>query len=201
MSKTRLAADPQTTWSTQISSRLFLPVSGQGHILITSRALNFDAVGVKAIPIEPPPHAEAQAFLLRRTNRQNAGRDERQAAALLAAELGNLPLALEQAAAYLLGETESRFSDYLATYRQRGGNFWGGPNPEAGTRHEPPLGFLFRLVSKSWRKWRLPAPDLLRAAAFLAPAPIPEELFKIGGAMISSALGTVISKEGIFCGR
>ncbi len=58
---------------------------------------------------------EALGFLFKRTKRPQSNPSEKQAAEQLARELGYLPLALEQAAAYIIakGSTLSRLSRQL----------------------------------------------------------------------------------------
>lgn len=96
----------------------FLPRQSRGHILLTSRARVFDEVGIlqpQRMPLLPP--AEAMAFLLDRTGRKDADQGERAAAAELGETLGYLPLALEQAGAYMLALDVS-FEAYLKSYRR-----------------------------------------------------------------------------------
>jgi hypothetical protein len=75
--------------------RDLLPRGGGGRVLITSRNPSWD----RATPLEVPPlvRALSVAFLLKRTNQ-----GDETTAATLAAELGDLPLALEQAAAFIV---------------------------------------------------------------------------------------------------
>jgi hypothetical protein len=60
---------------------------------------------------------DALNFLLKRTGRENTNTEHREAAEQLARELGYLPLALEQAAAYLVEESAS-FTAYLDAFRR-----------------------------------------------------------------------------------
>ena len=82
-----------------------LPRSGTGQVVITSRA----AVGwerlASVLPIEVLTPAHASSFLLART--EETGPAAEAAAAMLAHSLGGLPLALEQAAAYIMASTMS----------------------------------------------------------------------------------------------
>jgi hypothetical protein len=89
----------------------FLPPAGRGRVLVPSQNQNWppgQAVDVPVLDIEV-----AADFLVNRT-----GDPDEQAAASLAGELGGLPLALEQAAAYMQA-TGVRVAVYLATLRQR----------------------------------------------------------------------------------
>ena len=84
--------------------------SGGGHVLITSRNRQWSRVASQ-LDLEEFTRAESVAFMGTRT-----GRDEPGAAAELAAGLGDLPLALAQAAAFI--DTRSvTIGGYLALYR------------------------------------------------------------------------------------
>ena len=95
----------------------YLPPDPRGHVLLTSRAHNFDVLGIRKpirLPVLPPD--KALEFLGKRTGREGPlDPAEQDAARTLAAELGYLPLALEQAAAYMV-EHEEAFAVYLAAY-------------------------------------------------------------------------------------
>ena len=72
----------------------FVPPAGRGRVLITSRNQIWPPGQALAVPVLDPELAAE--FLISRT-----GDGDRQAASELAAKLGGLPLALEQAGAYI----------------------------------------------------------------------------------------------------
>lgn len=91
----------------------FLPHNPGGHAIVTSRAGDFQAHGIiKPVTIKPMPEDDAVTFLLKRTGRGDKDSKERQAAKELATELGCLPLAMEQAGAYICA-TRCHIYDYL----------------------------------------------------------------------------------------
>ncbi|MEL7353929.1 MAG: TIR domain-containing protein [Cyanobacteria bacterium P01_A01_bin.116] len=104
----------------------FRPRQGNGaqHILLTSRAQTFDSLGIaRPVSLAKMHTEEAVEFLFRRTGRaiedlalENSA--EKAAAAALAKALGYLPLALEQAGAYLLAQ-QMTFANYLKSYGKR----------------------------------------------------------------------------------
>ena len=97
----------------------FVPEGGGGHVLITSRDAVFAEIGIpRGLEVRDLESDEAVRFLFSRTGRDESNIAERTAATALAVELGYLPLALEQAAAYV-GETNARFSAYLEAFRTR----------------------------------------------------------------------------------
>ncbi|MGC9949993.1 MAG: FxSxx-COOH system tetratricopeptide repeat protein, partial [Bryobacteraceae bacterium] len=135
-----------------------LPTGGGGHVLITSRDPNW---GSLAKPLKLPvlPRADAVEFLQKR-----CGCDEPAAAGELCDALGCLPLALEQAGAYI--ETNaSSITEYFALYR-------GSPRE-----------LLNDAVAATWRisfeRLQTEAPEaleLLFLIAFLAPDDIDPKL-------------------------
>src|SRR5262249_51749107 len=99
----------------------FLPDGDHGHIFVTSRAHDFQDPGIiNPIQLEQWPVEEAAAFLLKRCGREDADAEERDTAKELARELDGLPLALEQAAAYIAAGHGLTFQRYLKSYRSEG---------------------------------------------------------------------------------
>ena len=99
----------------------FVPPAGRGRVLITSR----NAIWPPGQALEVPvlDLQVAAEFLVNRT-----GDPDRRAAAELAGELGGLPLALEQAAAYIQATGDS-LAGYLALFRQRRADLLGRGEP------------------------------------------------------------------------
>ncbi len=96
----------------------FLPQNPQGHILLTSRASIFRTLGISApLRLEEMEPQEALEFLFKSTE-CTASAEEEDASTELAKELGYLPLALEQAAAFVAA-ARIRFQDYLSAYRSQ----------------------------------------------------------------------------------
>jgi len=150
--------------------RDYLPLGATGHVLITSRDPNWRAL---AHPLEVAVFTkeDARAFLLRRTGLTDAA-----GADALAEELGYLPLALEQAAAYVV-ETAISFGTYLARYRRS--------HKAMLSRGVPPSDSYPDTVLTTWTlsmsraKEACPASaDLLNLLAFLAPEDIPRLLLE-----------------------
>lgn len=90
----------------------YLPHAGKGHVLLTSRNPAWGDIA-KVLRVRVFEPAESLLFLFRRTQQK----DEK-TAALLADELGHLPLALAQAAAYI-ERTGKSLVEYLTLYRRR----------------------------------------------------------------------------------
>ncbi len=114
----------------------FLPAAPQGHILLTSRARRFGRLGIPTpLRLDTLPPEDARAFLLKRVGRDAPAPEEIEAAGALAAELGCLPLALEQAGAYVAAR-QARLEDYLAAYRHRRGKLLRRAEPEMGDHRD-----------------------------------------------------------------
>lgn len=86
-------------------------VAHGGHVIMTSR--NPLWRGLTTVNVRGLERSESVSFLLRRT-----GETDAEAADALADELGDLPLALAQAGAYV-EETGRPLAEYLALFRQR----------------------------------------------------------------------------------
>jgi tetratricopeptide (TPR) repeat protein len=170
----------------------FLPDARHGHILITSRAQDFQDLGIlDSVELGALPVADATAFLLKRGGREEAEAEEREAAEQLARELDGLPLALEQAAAYVKGTTS--FRRYLASYRSEGLR-------RLEARH-PALGGYPRSVVSTWAanfeavEGESPAAaDVLRLSALLAPDAIPFQLLSGGASELGPEVREVLGR-------
>lgn len=166
----------------------FLPHTPNGHILITSRARNFRRLGVTTpLTIQPLPEADAVDFLARSTGIDLSDAGVQKAAKELAQELGYLPLALEQAAAYIQ-QNNRTFRGYLNEFRKKREELrLLEASPDVGTaRHYDPTSDEYREYLTVWTTWQFnidavreqdsDAADLLTLCAFLAPDAIPVSL-------------------------
>ncbi|WP_459799418.1 FxSxx-COOH system tetratricopeptide repeat protein [Herbidospora sp. RD11066] len=138
---------------------------GTGHVLVTSRNRSWADV---ATPLEVDVFSEEES--LEHFNRRVPALD-REGALAIAEELGHLPLAIEQAAAWL-AETAVPASAYLTQLKQSAELLL----------NEPPRGYPLP-VAQTWNislaqlKERSPAAvRLLQLCAFFAPEPISQEL-------------------------
>ena len=169
--------------------KAYYPRTPRGHILLTSRAQLFDTLGIaRPLALEKMDPEEALDFLFKRTERAQSDPKEKKAAEELAAELGYLPLALEQAAAYITAKS-ARFQDYLASYQRQGLVLLNKANPKTG---EYPASVANTWALNFQEVEKVPiAADILRMSAFLSPEAIPLELLTEG----ASQLGPVFANE------
>ena len=172
----------------------FVPNQAQGHILLTSRAQNFDALGIaRPISLSEMHTNEAIAFLFKRTGRDPDNFTEQAAAATLADELGCLPLALEQAGAYILAKQIS-FQNYLKSYRKRRLQLLEKTGPIAGD-YPDSVATTWTLNFHEVEATSTASADLLRVSAFLSPHEIPYELFERGAGQLGVVLAGVLTKR------
>jgi tetratricopeptide (TPR) repeat protein len=173
----------------------FLPVHSTGDMLITTR---LQALGTLAqgIEVEKMGLDEGVMFLLRRTKllAAVAGLDqstqEKQAQAVeIVTALDGLPLALDQAGAYI-EETHCSLSHYLVLYGtsrkellRRRGRF--------PADHPDSVAITWSISFQKVENESMAAADLLYLLAFLDPEAIPEEIIIKG----TAELGPVLEQE------
>src|SRR6266480_1264666 len=168
--------------------KAYYPHTPQGHILLTSRAQLFDTLGIaRPLTLEKMDPQEALDFLSKRTARSQSDPKEQHAAKQLAAELGYLPLALEQAAAYIVAKG-ARFQDYLTSYQRQRLALLNKAQPKTG-EYPASIASTWALNFQEVEKNPVAA-DILRVSAFLSPDAIPLELLTWG----ASQLGPVLSE-------
>jgi hypothetical protein len=141
-----------------------LPPAGKGQVLITSRSALWPPRQMVEVPVLDPE--VAARFLVNRT-----GDDNGQAAAELAEELGGLPLALEQAAAYIQASGGS-LADYLASFRRRRRDMLARRPGESDKTVATTWSLAFTELEQSAPQ----AVGLLRLLACCAPEPVPVRL-------------------------
>ena len=122
---------------------------------------------VTTLPVEVLPREEAVAFL-----RARADRPGDPAADALAAALGDLPLALEQAGAYV-EQTRTSLGGYLELLEERAGELLGLGGP---LDYQHTVASTWTLALERLRGEAPAAEDLLTLCAFLAPEDLPRAL-------------------------
>jgi hypothetical protein len=143
----------------------FLPPAGRGQVLITSQTKDWPAG--QDMPVPTLTLEVGADFLASRT------RDpDRQAAVDLASELGELPLVLEQAAAYTKA-TGDGLAWYLASFRQRRLTMLDRGEPNGDCKA---VTTCWALAFGQLERFAPDAVGLLRLLAFCAPDAIPLSL-------------------------
>jgi tetratricopeptide (TPR) repeat protein len=150
----------------------YLPPQGTGHILITSRATDFqDIPNAQTIPIDKMTESEAVDFLFKRTDFKRTDTNKN-AAEKLAGELDYLPLALEQAAAYIVA-LKITFEDYLDQYASLGTKIFKDNRARARTSYNQSVHNTWQMNIEQIKKESPASVDLLNLTAFLHPDSIP----------------------------
>jgi hypothetical protein len=156
-----------------------LPADGTGQVIITSRTTDWPGTAAHAVGTLPPDQATA---LLARITGLPATQDARD----LAAELGGLALAIEQAAAYIR-QTRGTYADYLTALQA---------DPSAVYDAD-----LARSESVAARVWQRslshvtgsdpnhPAAAVLGVLSYLAPDDIPRQILSPAAVEDAPVLG------------
>jgi tetratricopeptide (TPR) repeat protein len=177
---------------------LIVPTQSSGHVLLTTRT---QALGnfASAVPIAPMDTNASVTFLLQRARliSAEASIDQVpaeivQAATAIAQEMDGLPLALDQAGAYL-EETGCSLTTYLALYHQERATLLGQRGQLAGSHPDSVMITLSLAIEKVTQKH--PANlDLLRQFAFLHPDAIPDELLIHGAFTLNEPLQSLANQ-------
>jgi tetratricopeptide (TPR) repeat protein len=164
--------------------REILPQLANGHVLITSRRKEWPA-GVKKQALGTLTKEKSVEFLLQRTEgERSAAADDLEQAGRLAESLDGLPLALEQAAAYI-NHHQMSFAEYLEN--------WERERADILSWHDENVMQYPASVAATWqttlRQLSPTATAILRLTAYLAPDPIPTEMFEEGEEFVKEGVG------------
>jgi tetratricopeptide (TPR) repeat protein len=170
--------------------------NGAGHVLITTRNPNIQDIPAEGIEIPTMTNEEAATFLLCRVASVLDDKHEVEIVAKkIAAELGYLPLALEQAAGYILHSGNiSKFLDTFLLPRNRKYLFARGGN------HMYPgsLAATFRLSINAVQRTNPNSIRLLQLLAFLNPDEVLVDFLKAGTSGLEPKLKDIIDNESDF---
>ncbi len=161
----------------------YRPPGGSGRVLVTSRPSTWER-STATVRLDVLDRDEAVAFLRHRT-----GSNDTASLAAVAEVLGDLPLALEQAAAYL-DETRTSPADYLALFREHGAELLALGEPLTTEQ----------TVATTWQvaldqvRGTPGAHELLSLCAFLAPDHIPRALLGEHGEKLPDPLGETVGR-------
>ena len=159
---------------------VLLPPSVGGDVLVTSR-YGLDWKGAaEPIPVEPLRLEDAAGFLLARS-----GEEDHAAAAALAEVLGGLPLALEQAAAFVVETQIFTLAGYQAVFASRSAELLEQGRP---VEREHGLDVVLSLLVERLRGESSAAVELLCLLAFLASDDFPWALLAEHADVLPAAL-------------
>ncbi|MGB7159454.1 MAG: FxSxx-COOH system tetratricopeptide repeat protein, partial [Tepidisphaeraceae bacterium] len=162
----------------------YIPTDRTGQVLITSRNPNWGTVA-RPFSLRGMKRADAVGFLLSRTGRQGRG----DSATRLAMALGDLPLALEQAAA-CIEQTGISFNDYLKRFETHWAELlkdvrYAGDYPDS-------VAMTWELSFRQVQEDMPPAADLMSLCAFLHADDISRALLREGAPRLPDELARTI---------
>ena len=168
------------------SIRSYLPQASSGHILITTQNPDGRQIGVPR-KIETWTRPESIAFLKHRT-----GQEHDKDAGELADALGDLPLALEQAGAYIENSGIS-IAKYLELYKNRRAAL--RKDESAPHDHPESVDVTFTLSIEKAREREPLAVTVLNLCSVVAPDMIPKKLLAACGEHLSQEDGGALQDE------
>lgn len=161
----------------------FIP-RGPGHVLITSRNSRWSD-HEPTIQVDVFRREESVAFLRKRLGDAISPEE----ADRVADALGDLPIALEQAAA-LMARTLMSVDEYLALLAEKTSKLL---SLEKAPTYPQSMTAAWQL-SVSQLQDRIPAAvEVLRCCAFFGPEPIPRDVFRRGNQAVGSRLAPILS--------
>jgi len=181
-------------------ARGFLPPVFGGHLVLTTRAQTMGKLAQR-IQIETMEHDAGALLMLRRAGLlgpdvplEQATASDRALARAISEELGGLPLALDQAGAYI-EETDCSLAAYQRLFRPRRAKMLGVRGGLVND-HLDPVATTWSLSFEKVEQRSAVAADLLRVCAFLAPDGIPEEMLIAGASHLGEHLHSLSEDSG-----
>ena len=168
-----LVIDNVDTHDAVVELRKYLPRLAHGYVLLTSRLSTWPD-GVANLCVDKLDDDAASAYLLEKTEGKRAlSTDDVTLAHQLSRALDGLPIALEQAGAYI-SQRRIGFADYLA-------DFCKSRDSVLSWHHKDLINYPLPVLA-AWEttehRLSVGARSILRLAAFLSPEPIPTSLFE-----------------------
>ncbi|MET0399894.1 MAG: FxSxx-COOH system tetratricopeptide repeat protein [Longimicrobiaceae bacterium] len=166
--------------------RPYLPSGNSGHVIITSRRPDWRSVA-HPLSVSTLSPEDAVEFLHIRS-----GQQEEPPSRELVEELGWLPLAIEQAAAYI-DEHGRTISEYLNLFRQHRQAILGRGRPSPD--YPASVATTWELSFAKVREQSPAAADLLSLCAFLAPDDIPIAIIRDGKNLLPEPLASAAGDD------
>lgn len=160
-----------------------IPVKHHGHVLITSRNPNWRGIG-SVFPVPTMDRNEAISFLRERSGRT----DSLLAVGQVAKALGDLPLALDQAAA-LIEQTRISFDDYLRRFEDHWAELLS--RGRSGQKQDS-IGMSMEIAFRELESTAPAAAEILNLLAFVGPDGFRKDWLAAGADRVGETLaGTV----------
>jgi hypothetical protein len=158
-----------------------LPAGVRGHVIVTTRRGGFSALG-QVMNLDVIDLPDAVQLLRSRVPGLDQGIGEQ-----IATELGRLPLALEQAAAYI-DKSQIPAGEYLDLLRRRAADLY--QLGKVGSRSDT-VATLWHISLDRVAAEDPAAGQLLEVCAYLAPEPVPLDLFTAHPDLLPVPLGLI----------
>ena len=157
----------------------YIPVTNKlAHILITTRITDCDILSAQDIEIQTMTSEESVCLLLTRANLQDDPTEEvKVEAAKIVAELGNLPLAIEQAASYI--RKSRNIFEYLVAFRCHRLELLSA-KPEGNRLYKESIATTWKMSLHRLERTNVNAKKLIELFAFLNPDGILLSFLKAG---------------------
>lgn len=178
----------------------FIPSPCYGHILITTRSQSFaPEIGAQSIDVDEMTQEEAMDFLLQRAriinrtaSHTSAALTDQTLAHTITETLGRLPLALDQAGAYIQ-RTQCGLSRYYDSYQKEHEKLLHYPGTRIAYPHS--VASTWSLNVEKVREANPVAIHLLYLFAFLHPNAIPEAMLLASASKPGTALAAIASNQ------
>ncbi len=163
----------------------FLPMRGRGHTLLTTR---IQATGphIRSIEIDKMDREEGALLVLRRAKilgenatLKEASEEQREDAEAISTLVDGLPLALDQAAAYI-EEKQCSLKEYLVLYQTKRSELLRQRGTSCNHNHPHPVATTWTISFDHVERTSAVAAQLLRLCAFLHPDNIDTSLLRAG---------------------
>jgi tetratricopeptide (TPR) repeat protein len=164
-----------------------LPRARNGHLIVTTTQGNWESLRGPAIDLGPMTREESVEFLCRR-----AGRGDDGEAATLAKALGDLPIAMEQAAA-LVARQKVSFRYYLRQFEQLWAELLDTDHRSAA--HPSAIAMAWELSYRQLRASEPVAADLLALCSYLSTDDVRLSLLHGGAKFASYPLAPVMGES------
>ncbi|HET9226596.1 MAG TPA: tetratricopeptide repeat-containing protein kinase family protein, partial [Thermoanaerobaculia bacterium] len=186
-----LILDNVDTREARLAVARLLPSLAAGRVLITSRRRDWPA-GIHRRHIDHIRLQPAAEFLLERTGEDRRQEpDDPEQALRLAELLDGLPLALEQAAAYIVHRQVS-FREYLDAWEAESDSVLGWYD-EGAMQYPASLAITWQ---RTLHELSPTARSVLRLVSFLAPDPVPAEMIVSGEEVVRRAAALLGEETG-----
>ncbi len=169
---------------TRSEVREYLPQGSTGHVIITSRDRDWSGLA-SPLQVREMPRNESVQFLLKRTSQNDS-----EAADKLAQALGDLPLALEQAGAYI-DATGQTLPAYLELFRAHHARLLA--RGATSTDYPDSVATTWDISFAEVRRQSPHSEPLINLLAFFAPDDIPLDIITAGAEHLPEPLNTAVT--------